>query len=145
MKRFFVKSEFTFDEYVQRILFGSLILVAVLGLYTLFLTSLGIKDIVLSCMALILNGLLCSMQFYILFKIFELECDHINQYDVEKALRNLLLPEQIIQIFLAILHAMNSAWLHLVIQLPFASWHAYCVVLQKSPVKAVIGKSEEFS
>lgn len=96
-------------------------------------------------MALIMNAVLCAIQFYVIFKIFELERDHLNHYDVEKSMRNLVLPEQAIQIFLTIVHAMNSSWMLTSVQLPFAIWHSYCVIAQHAPVKAVIGKSEEFA
>lgn len=98
MKRFFKRGQFDMDDYVQTILIGTIIIVVSLGLYSLFLASLGIRDIVLSCMALIMNGVLCAIQFYVIFKIFELERDHINHYDVEKSMRNLVLPEQAIQV-----------------------------------------------
>jgi hypothetical protein len=100
MKRLLKRGEIDFDEYVQTILIGALVVVVALGFYTLFLATLGIRDIVLSCMALIMNGLLCSIQFYVLFKIFDFERDHINHYDVEKSMRNLLLPEQAIQVLI---------------------------------------------
>ena len=129
MKRFLKRNDIDLDDYVQSILIGTLVIVAALGLYSVFLSSMGIKDIVLSCMALIMNALLCSIQFYVIFKIFELERDHLNHYDVEKSLRNLVLPEQAIQvkngelflgiskcdasfqIFLTIVHAINSSWM----------------------------------
>ena len=93
-------------------------------------------DIILSCLALITNGLLCSMQVVVIFRLGELRSDHINHYDVENVMRRIVVPEQVsqvrkirysgiislrailmvLQVILAILHALNSAWAHALCQ-----------------------------
>jgi hypothetical protein len=55
-------------------------------------------DVILSCLALFTNGLLCSMQVVVIFRLGELRSDHINHYDVEKVMRRIVVPEQISQV-----------------------------------------------
>jgi hypothetical protein len=54
-------------------------------------------DLILSCLALVTNGLLCSMQVVVIFRLGELKSDHINHFDMEKVMRRILVPEQISQ------------------------------------------------
>ena len=55
-------------------------------------------DLILSCLALFINGLLCSMQVVVIFRLGELRSDHINHYDVEKVIRRIVVPEQVSQV-----------------------------------------------
>ncbi len=51
-------------------------------------------DLILSCLALVTNGLLCSMQVVVIFRLGELKSDHINHFDMEKIMRRIVVPEQ---------------------------------------------------
>lgn len=59
-------------------------------------------DLILSCLALVTNGLLCSMQIVVIFRLGELKSDHINHFDMEKIMRRIVVPEQTSQARIAV-------------------------------------------
>lgn len=66
-------------------------------------------DLILSCLALVTNGLLCSMQVVVIFRLGELKSDHINHFDMEKIMRRIVVPEQTSQARIAVLITLLSA------------------------------------
>jgi hypothetical protein len=69
-------------------------LVGIVSWYSFFSFSAWQWDLLLSCLALVTNGLLCSMQVVVIFRLGELKSDHINHFDMEKIMRRILIPEQ---------------------------------------------------
>mmetsp|Transcript_46365 Transcript_46365/g.105699 ORF Transcript_46365/g.105699 Transcript_46365/m.105699 type:complete len:178 (-) Transcript_46365:97-630(-) len=90
------------------------------------------------------NGLLCSTQVVVLISLFDFDKDHMNHYDVEDAVRQLVFPEQMLQLLLTIVHSFNLAGYHVFLQLPIAAWHVFCIATRRPSLRVVLGRPEEF-
>mmetsp|Transcript_21241 Transcript_21241/g.41362 ORF Transcript_21241/g.41362 Transcript_21241/m.41362 type:complete len:245 (-) Transcript_21241:51-785(-) len=101
-------------------------------------------NLLLSCIALFFNIFLCSFQFIILMNLHDFSQDHVNHFDVEVSIKRMVVPERVLQMIITLVHVWNGAWLHLMLQAPITGWHAFCVAKGVVPVKAVIGRNEEF-
>jgi hypothetical protein len=58
--------------------------------------------------------------------------------------RQLILPEQLLQLFLTLIHLVSFAWIHFLLQAPIALWHVFCLTTRRPPVRVVLGKPEKF-
>lgn len=135
------------DDNVRRVVLYSFVAATVLVAVLLLLIWPSLSELawntLLFSIALVLNLLLCAAQVVTLINLWEYSQDHLNHYDVEKSMRRLVMPEQLLQLQLALVHCLNQSWTHSALQLPIAVWHAYNLALGRAPVQAVLGREDK--
>jgi len=135
------------DDDVRRVVLWSFAAVTVLVAVLLLLIWPSLSELawktLLFAIALVLNLLLCAAQVVTLINLWEYSQDHLNHYDVEKSMRRLIMPEQLLQLQLALVHCINQSWTHSALQVPVAVWHAYNLALGRAPVQAVLGREDK--
>mmetsp|Transcript_18784 Transcript_18784/g.29313 ORF Transcript_18784/g.29313 Transcript_18784/m.29313 type:complete len:267 (-) Transcript_18784:1791-2591(-) len=101
-------------------------------------------ELALCAVAAFLNMLLCATAMVVGLSLQDFGKDHMNHFDVERAIFRTVLPEQMLQISLTVVLGLNKHWLAFGLQAPLAAWHLFCLVTRRQPVQAVIGRGDKF-